>query len=114
MIGTTSTAASQTTPAHVVRLAATSLTVAVMAAVGMLQPTSATSADSTPAADLPASLSAAVDTQQSQGRTCQDAPTLTDTVLYQFAGSDQITVLTFDQAVRETARRSGWVRGYCA
>lgn len=117
MTGTASAATPSATLAHAVRLVGTSLVVALMAALGVLQPTPPTSATdagpSAPTPDLLAALNAAIDAQQAQGRTCRDAPGLTDAVLFQFAGADRITVMTFDEALRQTASRSGWVRGYC-
>jgi len=111
-----STATSPATLAHVLRLVGASIVVALMAVLGVLQPTVPSAGGTTtlaPSSDASTSLDAAIRAQQAQGRTCREVPALTDAVLYQFAGADKIAVLTFDQAVRETARRSGWVRGYC-
>ena len=58
-------------------------------------------------------LSAAISTQESAGLTCSQKPALTDVVLFQRDGEDKITVLTFDQAIKASSAREGWIRRYC-
>lgn len=58
-------------------------------------------------------LSAAVSTQESAGLTCSEKPALTDVVLFQRDGEDKVTVLTFDEAIKASSAREGWIRRYC-
>lgn len=104
---------------RVVRTVSASLAVGLMAALGGFDPPAASGRDSAVTAPEPTAavqrvIDDAMARQQAVGRTCGDEPALTDTVLYQYAGSSRIVVLTFDETVRQTAARTGWVRGYCS
>ncbi len=59
-------------------------------------------------------LSTAVAVQESAGLTCSEKPTLTDVVLFQRDGEARVTILTFDQALKASGAREGWIRRYCA
>lgn len=105
--------------ARVIRLVSVSIAVGLMAAVGVLDGGRVQSSESVPQAPAPtpalnASLNRAIDDQQALGRVCQGDPRLTDVVLFQFTGTEEVVVLKFDEALAETAKHSGWVRGYCA
>lgn len=105
--------------ARLVRVSSASVAVGILAGLGALSPVTTSSPDGllpqapTASSSVARALDEAVDVQVSQGRTCHVQPRLTDAVLYEFTGSHRITVLTFDQALRETAAQSGWVRAYC-
>ena len=58
-------------------------------------------------------LSSAVAAQESVGLACSDKPALTDVVLFQRDGEHKIAVLTFDQAIKASSAREGWIRKYC-
>ncbi|MEV7397024.1 hypothetical protein [Aeromicrobium sp. NPDC092404] len=58
-------------------------------------------------------LSAAIATQESAGLACSKKPALTDVVLFQRDGKDTIDVLTFDEAIKASSAREGWIRTYC-
>ena len=105
--------------ARVVRVAVASVAVGLLAALGALNPQTAVS--SQPAPELPAPspavaslLAQAIVHQESLGQTCQTDPELTDYVLFQFSGAEEIVVLTFNEALTQTALHAGWVRAYCA
>ncbi len=105
--------------ARVVRLTATSVAVGVMAAVGPLhsltaEPGELVRSAPTPTPGIQQAVADAIDAQQARGLSCSDDPVLTDVVLFQYSASDEVVVLGFDDALRETAARTGWVRGYCA
>ncbi|MCW2830997.1 MAG: hypothetical protein JWP31_1689 [Aeromicrobium sp.] len=55
----------------------------------------------------------AVAQQESTGRTCSTRPSLTDVVLLQRATDDLVTVVTFGEALAESAERQGAIRRYC-
>ena len=59
-------------------------------------------------------LSTAIAAQESAGLRCSEKPTLTDVVLFQRNGEDEVTVLTFEQAIKASSAREGWIRRYCA
>jgi predicted lipoprotein with Yx(FWY)xxD motif len=59
-------------------------------------------------------LSTAVAAQESAGLTCREKPALTDVVLFQRDGEDKVTVLTFDEAMKASSAREGWIRKYCS
>lgn len=59
-------------------------------------------------------LSTAISAQESAGLTCSEKPTLTDVILFQRDGEDEVTVLTFDQAIKASSAREGWIRRYCS
>lgn len=104
---------------RVVRTASASLAVGLMAALGGFDPPAASGGDRVltapePTAAVQRAIDDAMSRQQAAGRSCDDEPALTDTVLYQYAGTSRIVVLTFDETVRQTAARTGWVRGYCS
>jgi|GEM_PF-3721603 len=105
-------------PARVVRALSASLAVVVMAALGAFDRPSSTGDQAGTAPEPTAAVRGAIHDeivrQQAAGRTCGDEPALTDTVLYQYTGSTRIVVLTFDETIRQTAARTGWVRGYCS
>jgi hypothetical protein len=58
-------------------------------------------------------LSAAVRTQEARGLVCSEKPELTDVILFQRAGADDVAVLTFDEAITAAGAREGWIRRYC-
>ncbi|WP_332666997.1 hypothetical protein [Aeromicrobium sp.] len=58
-------------------------------------------------------LSAAILKQESAGLTCTEKPALTDVVLFQREGKDEVDVLTFDEALEASGAREGWIRRYC-
>ena len=58
-------------------------------------------------------LSSAVAAQESAGLACSAKPALTDVVLFQRDGEAKVTVLTFDQAIKASSAREGWIRKYC-
>lgn len=58
-------------------------------------------------------LTSAIATQESAGLRCTEKPALTDVVLFQRDGEDKVTVLTFDQAIKASSAREGWIRRYC-
>jgi hypothetical protein len=60
-----------------------------------------------------AQLLEAVAQQAARGRSCTQTPALTDVVLYQGLDTDEIVVVTFDEALTLATAGSGWVRGYC-
>ena len=57
-------------------------------------------------------LSVAVSAQESAGLTCSPKPTLTDVVLFQ-RGRDEVSVLTFDEAIKASSASEGSIRRYC-
>ncbi|KAA1397893.1 hypothetical protein [Aeromicrobium ginsengisoli] len=59
-------------------------------------------------------LSSAVSAQESAGLSCSDKPTLTNVVLFQREGRREVSVLTFDQAIKATSAHEGWIRRYCS
>ena len=59
-------------------------------------------------------LSTAIAAQESAGLRCSEKPTLTDVVLFQAEGADEVTILTFEQAIKASSAREGWIRRYCA
>jgi hypothetical protein len=59
-------------------------------------------------------LSSAVAAQESAGLACTEKPVLTDVVLFQRDGEDEVSVLTFDQAIKASSAREGWIRKYCS
>ena len=58
-------------------------------------------------------LSTAIAAQESEGLSCSEKPTLTDVILFQRDGAAKVTVLTFDQAIKASSAREGWIRRYC-
>ena len=58
-------------------------------------------------------LSSAIAAQESAGLTCSAKPTLTDVILFQPEGAAKVMVLTFDQAIKASSAREGWIRSYC-
>jgi len=58
-------------------------------------------------------LSTAVAAQESAGLACSNKPALTDVVLFQRDGEDEVAVLTFDQAMKASSAHEGWIRRYC-
>jgi hypothetical protein len=58
-------------------------------------------------------LSAEVAKQESAGLTCSEKPALTNVVLFQREGALEVTVLTFDEAIKASNAREGWIRRYC-
>lgn len=59
-------------------------------------------------------LSTAIAAQESAGLSCSETPSLTDVVLFQRDGVDEVTILTFEQAIKASSAREGWIRRYCA
>lgn len=59
-------------------------------------------------------LATAVLEQEDAGLVCSEKPVLTDVVLFQPDGVDEVMVLTFDQAIKASSAREGWIRSYCA
>lgn len=59
-------------------------------------------------------LSNAVSMQESAGLSCSEKPTLTDVILFQREGEDEVAVLTFDQAIKASSAQEGWIRRYCS
>jgi hypothetical protein len=55
----------------------------------------------------------AIEQQTALGRSCGRTPVVTDVVLYEALGADDVTVVTFDQALARTTAGAGWIRGYC-
>lgn len=51
--------------------------------------------------------------QEAKGLRCSAKPSLTDVVLFEDTATQQVTVMTFDRALRASAARSGWIRRYC-
>ncbi len=58
-------------------------------------------------------LARAIDRQEERGRSCGETPVLTDVVLYQPLESDDVVVVTFDQALSLATAGAGWIRRYC-
>jgi hypothetical protein len=58
-------------------------------------------------------LTAAVRQQEAAGLACSAKPALTDVVLFQREGAEEVTILTFDQAIEASSARAGWIRRYC-
>jgi hypothetical protein len=58
-------------------------------------------------------LSIAIAAQESAGLRCTEKPSLTDVVLFQRDGVEKVAVLTFDQAIKASSAREGWIRRYC-
>lgn len=59
-------------------------------------------------------LTAAIATQESAGLTCSEKPTLTNVILFQREGEAKVRVLTFDEAIKASSAREGWIRRYCS
>lgn len=59
-------------------------------------------------------LSVAVLAQKSAGLTCVDEPGRSDVVLFQRVGAAEVTVLTYDDAMRASRAREGSIRRYCS
>lgn len=60
-----------------------------------------------------AQLMDAIERQRALGRSCSRTPALTDVVLYEALDTDEVTVVTFDQALSRASAGAGWVRRYC-
>jgi hypothetical protein len=58
-------------------------------------------------------LSVAVLEQENAGLACTEKPALTNVVLFQREGDTEVGVLTFDEAIRASSAREGWIRRYC-
>ncbi|KQX75178.1 MULTISPECIES: hypothetical protein [Aeromicrobium] len=58
-------------------------------------------------------LARAIDRQEGLGRSCGEEPVLTDVVLYQPLDSEDVVVVTFDEALSRATAGAGWIRRYC-
>jgi len=55
----------------------------------------------------------AIRRQQALGRSCSSLPVLSDVVLFQRSKDLKVDALSFDEALRASATKSGWVQRYC-
>lgn len=56
----------------------------------------------------------AIADQEALDRTCSDEPTLTESIVFEWAEPADVEVLGFDEAYEASARKAGWVRAYCS
>lgn len=97
-------------------LAATSVGIAALSALGAFEAWPSPGAGSTAPAmtdTVRATLAERVAGQEAYGRSCSEQPVLTDVVLFERTVDATIVTLRFADALAQTADQQGWIRAYC-